>query len=121
MLLICHMQISYYYASTCMAEKQIQAPVRSEPFPFQKVIYLLIHFTAFNLYQLLSPFTFPLLIPSPQQHPGPLQSSAEEKEISSSSITARTVSILKNGMYRKAFPLYNMSDTKFSPPARAVM
>lgn len=103
-----------------MAEKQIQAPVRSEPFPFQKVIYLLIHFTAFNLYQLLLPFTFPLLIHSPQQYLGLWQSFAEEK-IFSSSITARKVYILKNGMYRKAFPLYNTSDTKFCPSAGAVM
>jgi len=86
------MQIRYYYVSAYMANKQIQAPMRSKPFPFQEVIYLLIHFTACSPYWLLLPFTvFPcfteknvlrgsMLIHSPQQYLGLQQPLAAEKE-----------------------------------------
>lgn len=87
------MQITYYYASTCVADKQIQGPVRSELFPFQEVIYLLIHSTACNLYWLLLPFTgFPcfteknmlwgsMFVHGPQCYLGLQQPFAAEKEV----------------------------------------
>lgn len=106
--------------------------MKSKPFPFQEVSYLLIHFTVCNLDWLLLLFTaFPFWredhVIGKCVHSQPtalLQLAAalcSRKWEGFLSVPVRKVYNLENSMNRKALPPHNVSDTEFCPSVGAVM